>query len=191
MTDDEDQPTGERPLSDQLHALGEAVGAAKVHQRDVEVKQQQLAQEIADLSEQVVELHAQGDAVAVAKVSKTRARQEGVVARDLAERLAGARRATERAEVARQEFATAHIDELLREIKPDADEAAEMVQRAIEALSQAQRRWDQVQSDHASLLRLSGRSGEGLRPFPPVLVELVRRSRRAGQVDVPSPAIAR
>ena len=66
-------------------------------------------------------------------------------------------------------------------------EAAEAVRSAVAALAEAQKHWDAVQSDTAMVLRLAGRSTEGLSAFPAALQELTRNARRAGQVDVPTP----
>jgi hypothetical protein len=106
----EEEPTSDRPLSDRLRELGEAIGAAKVHERDLVVKQQQLAQEISDLGEQIIELHAQGDTASASKISKSRARAEGVVARDLSAQLEGSRRVVQRAEVERSTYCMENID---------------------------------------------------------------------------------
>jgi hypothetical protein len=121
------------------------------------------------------------------KLSKQRAKAEGSGLRDARERAEGARRAAERAEVERGVFCAENADALLAERKPDAEAAAQAVQDALEALARAQKQWHNAQSDLATILRLAGRSTDGLPQFPPALAELTRNARRAGQVDVPSP----
>ena len=183
----EGQPTSQRPLSDQLRGLGEQVVLARERSRELELAAQRIADVVAALGEEVVEAHAQGDDARATKLSKQRARAEGVGTREATERLEGARRAVDRAEVARGVFCAENIDELLRERRPDAEAAAAAVQQAVEALAQAEKQWNAAQSDLQTILRLAGRSSEGLPQFPTALAELTRHARRAGQVDVPSP----
>ena len=78
-------------------------------------------------------------------------------------------------------YAAENADGLLAERKPDAEAAAAQVQAAVEALAQAQKQWDAAQSDLQTILRLAGRSSEGLPQFPPALAELTRHAppRRA------------
>jgi hypothetical protein len=179
--------TDERPLTDRMAELGEAVAAAKIKARELEVAEQSIRAEVATLSEAVIEAHAVGDNALGVKLSKQRARAEGAGLRDASERLEGAKRAVDRAEVERATFCAENVDRLLREKKPDADAAAQAVQDAVAALAAAQKQWDSAQSGLAAILRLAGRSTEGLPVFPTALVDLTRHARRAGQVDVPSP----
>jgi hypothetical protein len=178
-----------RPLSDRMRELAEQVAVAKLRERELEVAAQRIADEVAELGERIIEAHAEGNDALGTKLSKARARAEGVGIRDASERLEGAKRAVQRAEVERSVYAAEHVDGLLAERKPDAEAAAQAVQDAVEALATAQKQWDAAQSDLATILRLAGRSSEGLPQFPPALADLVRSARRA-QVDVPSPAVA-
>jgi hypothetical protein len=180
--------TADRPLSERLAELTDAITTASTRAREIGLEQERVVAKVAEIGEEIVEAHAAGDDVNAAKLSKQRARLETTDVREAGERVEGAQRAVQRAEVERSTFAAENADQLLRERKPEADGAAEAVQEALEALEQARRRWDAVQSDHATILRFAGRSTEGLPQFPQALQELTRHARRAGQLDVPTPA---
>ena len=183
---EKDQPISVRPLSERMAELGEQIVLAR-RRPELELAQQRIVDEVAQLSEQIVELHTSGDDDGAVRLGKRRARLEGAGLREAGERLEGAKRAVDRAEVERATFCSANADALLLERKPDAEAAAQAVQDAVEALAQAQKQWDSAQSDLATILRLTGRSSEGLPAFPPALASS-RHARRAGQVDVPSRA---
>jgi formate dehydrogenase maturation protein FdhE len=183
VTDDET-----RPHSAQLTELGEQITLARQRARELELAQQRITDEAAALAEEIIECHATGDDVRATKLGKTRARLEGVAIREAGERLEGAKRAIDRAEVERSAFCMEHADELLAERRPDAEAAAAAVRDAVEALAAAQKMWDSAQSDLAAISRLAGPSTESLPRFPEALADLTRHARRAGQVDVPTPA---
>jgi chromosome segregation ATPase len=180
--------TADRPLSTQLTELTEAIATASTRHREMQLEQERVTAKVAQISDEIVECHAAGDDVKAAKLSKTRARLETTDVREAGERVEGAQRAVQRAEVERSTFAAETIDQLLAERRPDAEEAARAVEEAIASLAAAQRQWDAVQSDHAAILRFAGRSTEGLPAFPQALHDLTRHARRAGQLDVPTPA---
>jgi hypothetical protein len=60
------------------------------------------------------------------------------------------------------------------------------VERAVEQLGEAHSRWNSVEAEIASLLRLSGNDTGTLPRFPQRLADLVRDARRA-DVSVPAP----
>jgi hypothetical protein len=177
----------DRPLSERLAELTAAIATASTRAREIGLEQERVVAKVAEIGEAIVESHAEGDDARAAKLSKERARLEVSDVRETGERLEGAQRAVQRAEVERSTFAAENTDGLLAERRPDAKEAAEAVRSAVAALAEAQKHWDAVQSDTAMVLRLAGRSTEGLPAFPAALQELTRNARRAGQVDVPTP----
>ena len=88
-----EQPISQRPLSDELRSLGEQVAVSKLRERELEVAAQRIADEAAELAEEIVECHATGDEARAVKLGRARARLEGVATREAGERLEGAKRA--------------------------------------------------------------------------------------------------
>jgi len=103
------------------------------------------------------------------------------------EKLAGARRALARTEADRTTFATENIDSLISERQPDATAAALTVEAAVAQLGEVQGRWNEVEADVASLLRLAGQSTADIPKFADALTTLMRDARRASHVGVPAP----
>lgn len=177
----------ERPLSDRLAALGEAMTAAKQRERECELEHRRVDAEIAQLTDAIADAYADNDEARAAKASKQRASLEDGSLREAEERLEGARRAVQRADVERATFAAENIDGLLAERQGDALAVARAVENAVEDLGQAHAAWNGVESDVAGLLRLAGRDTRDVPTFPDPLANLVRDARRAGGVGVPAP----
>jgi hypothetical protein len=174
------------PLSDRLAALSEAVPAANRRARECELAHRRVVAEIAQLTDAVTDAYADGDEGRAAKASKQRAALEQGSLREAEERLEGARRAVQRADVERSTFAMENIDGLIAERRADATAAAAAVEEAVEALGEAHARWQGVAAEVMSLLRLTG-GDTRLPAFPEKLSDLVRDARRAGGVGCPPP----
>jgi len=177
----------DRPLSDRLAVLSDAVPAASRRARECEVAHRGVVAEIARLTDAVTDAYAEGDEARAAKASKERAKLEQGSLREAEERLEGAHLAAAKAEAARGLFAAEHVDGLLAERLPDAVGAAAGAEQALEDLSRAHARWNGVEAEAAALLRLAGRDTRDLPRFPGRLATLVRDARHAGDVSVPPP----
>ena len=176
-----------RPLSARLAELSEAIVRGNQRVRDAEIAQRRAEADVARLRDAVIDAHADGDEQRAAKASRERAELEQSALREAQERLEGARRAVQRADVERSTFAVQSIDALIAEREPDARAAARAVEEAVERLGQARAAWNAVEADVAALLRLAGKNTGELPRFPEALATLVRDARRAGGVDVPAP----
>jgi hypothetical protein len=175
------------PLSARLAALGEALVSAKQRERERELEHRRVEAEIARLTDAVADAYAANDEAKAAKASKQRAALEQGSLREAEERLEGARRAAQRADVERATFAAENIDGLLAERQVDALAVARAVEDAVEDLGHAHARWNGVESEVSGLLRLAGRDTRDVPAFPEPLAALVRDARRSGGVEVPPP----
>jgi hypothetical protein len=175
-----------QPLNTRLGELEQAVAAARAREREVEREREIAKAEVARITEGLVEAFARGDEVAAGRLASERADAEWAVA---AERLEGARRATQRAEVELSTFARENLEGLLRERVPQANAAAHAVTDALEALHAAHAEWTSVEVASMALLRLAGQRTDSQPRFPPALAALVRDARRvdAGNVPLPLP----
>jgi hypothetical protein len=90
-----------RPLSARLDKLGADLVAANHRVRDCEVAHRRAEADGARLRDAVVDAHADGDEARAAKASQERDKAESGTLRDAEERLEGARRALQRADVER------------------------------------------------------------------------------------------
>lgn len=176
-----------RPLSSRLVELSDVMATAKQRERECELEHRRVEAEIAQLTDAVTDSYADGDEARAAKASKQRASLEQGSLREAEERLEGARRAAQRADVERATFAAGNIEGLLGEREADALAAARAVEGAVEELGRAHARWNGVESEIAALLRLAGRDMRDMPRFPAQLETLARDARRAGGVDVPLP----
>lgn len=179
--------TAVSPLSDRLATLSEAVPAASQRARECDIAHRKVVGEIAQLTDAVTDAYADNDEAKAAKASKQRAALEQGSLREAEERLEGARRAVQRAEVERSTFAAENITGLLRERHADAAAVAQATEDAIEQLGQAHAAWAAVANEVSALLRLAARDTRDMPSFPEQLEHLVRDARRAGGVDVPLP----
>lgn len=177
----------DRRLTAQLAAMGEAIVAAKARVRDCDMAHQKVVADVATLTDDVLEAHADGDDARAAKASKERAKLEQTTLREAAERLEGARRGVTRAEADRGLFAREHIDAMVRELAPERSAVARAVEDAVEQLAQAHARWNAVEAEVLALLRLAGRNTGETTRFPEALATLIRDVRRAGGAGVPAP----
>ena len=175
----------DRPLTARLAQLGEALVAAKQRVRERELEHRRVAAEIAQLTDAVANAFADNDEARAAEASKQRASLEQGGLREAEERLEGARRAAQHADVERATFAAENIDGLIAERQSDAEAVARAVDDAVGQLGRAHADWQAVGGEVATLLRLAGRD-TSLPAFPPRLADLVRDSRRA-QAVVPPP----
>jgi hypothetical protein len=179
----------ERPLATRLAALSEAVTQAKQRVRECQLAHGRAEADVARLRDAVIDAHADGDDARAAKASRERATLERDGLPDAVERLEGARRALQRAEVEVGTFAMEHLDGLLSELRPDAVRVAEAVETAVEQLERAHAEWNAVDQRAAGLLRLAGRKTGTLTRFPAQLEALVRDARRAAGTPVPPPGL--
>ena len=175
-----------KTLNEQLVELGQAVADAKVRAREVRSRFDDARAEVERIGEARVEAFAAGDEGLAAKLQAERGKAEATVL-DLQERLAGAERGVQRAEVERAQFATHYCDAILAERLPDAQAAVGAVKDAVGRFVTAKDGWQQIGADTRSLLRLAGRSTAHVPTFPERLAELARDAKRAGDVDVPLP----
>ena len=91
-------PQEKRPLSDRLEQLGEAIVAAKRRARECEIAKPKVSGEIAQMTDQILEAHADNEEQHASKASAARAKLEGRTLRDAEERWEGAKRAVSKAE---------------------------------------------------------------------------------------------
>jgi hypothetical protein len=124
----------DRPLSARLDKLGAALVAAKQRERECELGHRRVAAEIAQLTDAIADAYADNDEARAAKASTQRASLEQGRLREAEERLQGARRAAQRADVERATFAAGTIDGLIAEREVDALAAARAVEDAVEEL---------------------------------------------------------
>jgi hypothetical protein len=173
-------------LNTRLGELETAVAAARAREREVEREREIAKAEVARITEALVDAFARGDEVAAERLTSERADAERAVA---AERLEGARRATQRAEVELGTFAREHLDELLRERVPQANAAVHAVADTLEALLAAHAEWTSIEAASMGLLRLAGQRTDNQPRFPAPLAALVQDARRvdAGEVPLPLP----
>ncbi len=176
-----------RPLSAELARLTEAVPAAKARERACELEHRRVVGELAKLTDAIADFYAQVDEPAAAKASAARAKLEAGAVRECEERLEGARRAVQRAEVERATFTAESISGLLGERSAEASAAAGAVEDAVLRLAQAQKEWTAVESEVGALCRLAGRDTRNMPRMPVQVAELVRDARRAAGVRVPAP----
>jgi hypothetical protein len=177
----------DRPLSARLAVLSEAVPAAQRRARECEMTHRRVVAEIAQLTDAVAEAYADDDEARAAKASKQRATLELGSLRDAEERLEGARRAQQRADVERATFAAENLPGLLHERADEAQAVARQVEQALARLMQAHVAWTATEQDVAALFRLAGRETRDVARFPAELAELVRHARRVGAIEVPAP----
>jgi hypothetical protein len=177
----------DRPLSARLDKLGADLVAAKQRVRECELAARRAEADVTRLRDAVVDAHADGDEQRAAKASRERDKAESDTLRDTAERLEGARRAAQRADVERATFAAENLPGLVREHADQAHAVARRVEEALDGLAQAHGAWVGVAQDVAGLCRLAGQETRDVPRFPAELAELVRHARRVGAVDVPAP----
>jgi len=176
-----------QPLNARLAEHGAAVTTAKQRVRELELTHGRVAADVARLRDATVDSFADGDEQRAAKASRERATLERDGLPEAVERLEGARRALQRAEVEAGAFAVEHLDGLVRERSEQAHAAARQVEEALDGLAKAYAAWTAVEQDVAGLYRLAGQPTQDVARFPAELAELVRHARRVGDVEVPAP----
>ncbi len=145
-------------------------------------------QKVEEAKNELIEAHAAGaDATTARKFEKALAAAQDT-ARLLADaKLAGVRRAAERAEADRVRFALQNYDGLVAERQPAAREVADAFERTMQELQANHARWRAMFAEMLRLAQLAGRDTHSIPDFPARLAELMRDVERAGGVNVPPP----
>jgi hypothetical protein len=177
----------EGSLLAELAERGRAVGAAKQRARAVELEHDQAQADVERLKTARIDTLA-GDDDELAGRLRAELDQAERAVRDLGDRLTAARLQSERAEGARQQFASDNIHGLLGEHERDAQAAADAVTAALDQLQAAHGQWREAEAGTLSLLRLGGRVRDYTPPFPSELGDLLRRlSRSSATIPAPLP----
>lgn len=174
-------------LLEQLAQLDQRV--AEGHQRAIELEGEakQAKTDLERVSGLLTEAYAADDAAAQAKLGKAKEKAQARADEPWSEKIAGAKLAARRLEVERDTWRHEHVAGLLDEVEPEAQEAAEALQNALEAVERARRGW------HAVAHRVSGMVTHlpGQPPAMPMfdgVDSAIRTMRRdIGQVPLPMP----
>src|SRR4051812_19213391 len=108
------------PALDELAAHEQRVAEADTRIREVEQQAQNANAEAERIREELVEACSVGDRALEAKLTKAKRAAEDRAAEPWAERIAGAQRAAQRAEVEHDTWRIENIRPLLEEMAPDA-----------------------------------------------------------------------
>jgi hypothetical protein len=148
------KPTATERL-DELRAQAQQ---ARVDQRAADVEVEAIARRGVELRDAIVDAHAEDNADAVADLSKqlaaAKAKGEAaqLKARGLAQRVAHRDQAI-------TQFIGAECEALLADLRPEAEKVRDEFDRAVRALLEVERRWQEMVEAHAQILRDSGAPG--------------------------------
>lgn len=152
----------DRPLSARLAELTEAIVKGSRQAREAEIAHRRVEGEIARLRDAAAEAYSVGDEPRAQKASRERAELEGSGLREAEERLDGARRAVQRADVERSTFAMENLEALIAERHADATAAAAAVE---DAAGRGACGVGSVHNEIAALHRLAGSDTRGMPRF--------------------------
>jgi hypothetical protein len=175
------------PKLDQLAALEEQVAAARARADETKERARHAEAEAAHVTEALTEAFSVNDTTAIARLTKAKATAETKAHEPWPERIAGAQRAAQRAEVERDAWRVEHHRELLHEVAADADAAAASLTAKIGELEAARRDWHAVAHRVAALV--VGVPGFDPRAVPHIDAHdgAIRDLRRCGPIPAPIP----
>jgi chromosome segregation ATPase len=142
-------------MRDQLAALDAEIAAAHARVAEIRAEAEHVCTEAARLSEALTEAYAEGATRQANKIAGEKAKAESAAAEPWRERIAGAERAAARKQAERDTWVGHNLHDLLIEMAPDADAAADGITAAVAALEQARMSWHAIESQVGALLAVA------------------------------------
>jgi hypothetical protein len=180
--------TPRKTMLAQLAEREEDVLVARAKVDETKQRARHAEAEAARLREALVEAFATDDQPQVAKLTRAVDKAEARAAEPWPERIAGAERAANRAQAEVDGWRIQNVRELLDEIAPDADAAAEGVMARVAELEEARRHWHQVSGRVSALIRDAGIGRTPNLDGPDAAIRALRRD--LGRVPLPLPHMA-